>query len=206
MDRQELLYDHYKDTCELQRSSLTSRNKLFAVVVVLIGVLLLLAYRPDTIGGVFVAFIKRKYGADVASSLGILQSLIWAAILYTSVRYYQVSIYIERTYNYIHSLEKRISTEIEDEFNREGDSYLNNYPRCSDAINFLYKWMFPILYILALLIKIISEAKLSFGFFFDVIVCAIAVMLCVLYISFNFDISKGYKVQDGMVENEKKST
>ena len=195
MDKHELLYDHYKDTCEIQRTNLSTRNKLFASVVVLLGTMLLFVYRPDTIAGLLVAAVKEKYSVDISLSLGILQSLLWAALLYASVRYYQSSINIERTYKYIHCLEKRISDEIQAQFDREGVSYLTKYPKCSDAIDILYKWAFPLLYIIGLLVKITLEIRLSWGFFLDAFICGIAITLCILYIAFNLEISNEYKKQ-----------
>lgn len=193
MDKIDLLYDHYKDTCEFQRVNLELRNKLFVYVVLLLGLLILLVLRPDTIGGMIIAVIKEKFNFDMSSSFGIFQSLLWVLLLYASIRYYQATINIERTYKYIHSVEARIAKEANIQFNREGGDYLQNYPICSQLIDILYKWFFPLLYIIIVVIKIVSEKRCGFEYVFDCIVAAIAIILCALYMKFNYANYINYK-------------
>ena len=193
MDKLDLLYDHYKDTCEIQRNNLELRNKLFVYVVILLGLLILLAFKPDTVGGMLVAIIKGEFGIDISPSFAIIQSLLWVLLLYASIRYYQSTIYIERTYEYIHRIEDRIEKEANLRFDREGGHYLKDYPFCSQLIDILYKWVFPVLYIIIVIIKIFSEKGCGWGFGFDCVIAVVASVSCGLYIIFNCGICIEYR-------------
>ena len=51
MERIEILYDHYKESCELARKNEVTRNKLFIVLCILLGLLLLFSYDSNSILG-----------------------------------------------------------------------------------------------------------------------------------------------------------
>jgi len=185
-----VLYDHYKDTCSVQRKNLKVRNILFVVVIVVLGLLLLISYCPDTVGDAILSFLVHEYGINVRIQFGIMQSLIWVVLLYISVRYYQSTINIERTYKYIHKLEERLSFLVSNNdeeritivIDRESGNYLEDYPVLSSIIDSMYKWVFPIIYIIAVAFKIIIERRCEFLYAFDIILFTIAIVLCVLYI------------------------
>ena len=204
MNKVELLYDHYKDTCEIQRNNLKVRNTAFVVVIVFLGLLLLLSYSPDTVGAAILSFLNHEYGIDAEIQFGLIQSLAWVILLYSSMRYYQTTINIERIYKYIHKTEDILNCAIDDNsvtIDREGKSYLTNYPKCSDAMDFLYKWMFPVLYIVAIVTKIYFERRCTLAYALDMILCIAAIILCVLYIGFNVQIVQSYKGSEKVGSN-----
>lgn len=206
MDKKiEVLYDHYKDTCEIQRANLKVRNTAFVVVIVFLGIQLLLSYAPDTMGAAVLSFLNHEYGVDAEIQFGLIQSLIWVILLYSSMRYYQSTINIEKIYNYIHKTEERLNQAINcrDDSNeamitidREGKSYLSYYPICSDTMDIMYKWIFPVLYVVALSVKIVAERRCTIAFALDIVIYIASVILCILYMQFNYQVVKSYHCID----------
>ena len=199
MDKIELLYDHYKETCEIQRTNLKIRNTAFVIVIIILGMLLLLSYSPDTIGAVILSILNHEYGIDAEIQFGLIQSLVCVVLLYSSMRYYQTTVYLERLYKYLHKVEDRLNTAISDEniiIDREGRSYLSGYPQFNDTIDFMYKWLFPILYIVAIAIKIYTEKRCSLAYALDVVLFIGSFVLCILYILFNAKVVSDYKITE----------
>lgn len=159
MDNKELIYDNYKESFALSKKAQSDRDRFFIILVVLIAILFMLFIDPNTTGTILNGFIKEKLKVDIAYSVYIIQSLVWFLLLYFTMRYYQKVIYIERQYYYLHNIESIMSKEISSTFNREGGNYLEQYPLFSDFIDLIYKWIFPILYIAIITIKILSEWK-----------------------------------------------
>lgn len=157
MKKEDIIYDHYKDTCEICRNMEKDRNKLFIYVCSLLTLLFLFIISETNVTGVFYSWVKQNYAYDLALSVDTIQSFVWIILLYFTIRYYQECICIERIYTYIHNLETRISIELEFEINREGENYLHFYPKISNFIWSLYTIIFPTLYIALITIKIIVE-------------------------------------------------
>lgn len=132
---------------------------------------------------VFISYRSSNGGAEMA----IIQSFLWALLLYLSMRYYQSTVYIERQYHYIYSLETDIAGLANIKFDREGTNYLSNYPKMNDFIDFLYKWLFPLAYAILICYKIVTEYNTSFSLlsslFNGAVFCA-CLILDILYLSF----------------------
>lgn len=187
MDKTELLYDHYKETFSRIKESLNDRNHFFVMVFIVIAVQFLFATSSDTISSVIISLILEKYKIDISEQMSILQSLLWLILLYLTMRYYQINVYIERQYNYIHSLEKNIAREANIKFDREGGDYLSNYPKMNSFMDILYKWILPIIYCLIICYKIIIEyivSKFSFILMLNTILFISCFVLTVLYLIF----------------------
>ncbi len=187
MDKTELLYDHYKETFSRIKESLNDRNHFFVMVFIVIAVQFLFATSADTISAVIVSLIQEKYKIDISAQMSIIQSLLWLILLYLTMRYYQINVYVERQYNYIHSLEKDIAKEVDIKFDREGGDYLSNYPKMNSFMDILYKWIFPIIYCLIICFKIIIEyiaSKFSLLLVLNTILFASCFVLTILYLIF----------------------
>ncbi len=88
----------------------------------------------------------------------MLQTLLWIIIAYTTVRYCQDTLYIERLYPYLDKLEKEISTLSKSKvFEREGTGYLNNYPMILNFVDLFYKMFCPILFVGINIVHIVQE-------------------------------------------------
>lgn len=182
-----MLYDHYKETFSRIKECLNDRNHFFVMVFIVIAVQFLFATSSDTISSVIVSLVQEKYKIDISAQMSIIQSLLWLILLYLTMRYYQINVYIERQYNYIHSLEEDISREAGIKFDREGGDYLSNYPKMNSFMDILYKWIFPIIYCLIICYKIINEyivSKFSFLLILNTVLFISCFVLTILYLIF----------------------
>lgn len=159
MNNAELLYNHYKDSCDICRKCEQDRNKLFATVFVLLIVLFLFLTAESSTVEIIQAVVKEKYKINLSLSIDIMQSAVWLLLLYYTIRYYQLSIQIERLYIYIHKTEEKISELSSLNITREGKEYLKNYPLILNCIWFAYTIMFPMLYLLCVIVKLCFELK-----------------------------------------------
>lgn len=160
MDSLEILYDHYKETCELSREAQNRRNKSFIGLCVLEALSFLVLIRPMDVLELFKSELKSKLDVTLNFGSNILQSLIWVSITYVMIRYVQDMLYIERQYTYMDTLEKEISNKGSvGVFNREGLHYRENYPMVLNFIDLFYKMLSPVLFLTINTIKIVSEWK-----------------------------------------------
>lgn len=160
MDSLEILYDHYKETCELSREAQNRRNKSFIGLCVLEALSFLVLIRPMDVLELFKSELKSKLDVTLNFGSNILQTLIWVSITYVMIRYVQDMLYIERQYTYMDTLEKEISEKGSvGVFNREGLHYRENYPMVLNLIDLFYKMLSPVLFLTINTIKIASEWK-----------------------------------------------
>lgn len=178
MDSLELLYDHYKDTFELLTERLKQRDKKFVFSFIISSVLVLLTFNPDEYQCIIVGYVSKQYSVDLTNQFAVLQTFLWVALLYETLRYSQAVVNIERTYVYLDSVEKRISELSSEKFDREVRDYAVNFRLASKYANFIYKYIFPVFSIVVALLKIISEFKNTSAWYFMVI----DLILCIAYI------------------------
>lgn len=157
MEKEEIVYDHYKETCDICRNHEKDRNRLFTIVCILLTVLFLLMFAEENVVEILHTWTKEKYNFDFNLSVGTIQSLIWILLLYFSIRYYQQCIRIEKLYQYVHELEKRISNELNFDIMREGMNYLQKYPWVLNFIWIIYTVIFPVLYFILIVTIICIE-------------------------------------------------
>jgi hypothetical protein len=187
MDKNELLYDHYKETNFLQLEAIKSRNTAF--ILLCIGITLLFCFLLDPVG-VFESIyemIKEYFSLELPFKSTIIQSFVWVMVLYFFIRYIQTSIYIERQYKYLEELEDTISKNYEIKFYRESKNYEDNYPKILKIISVIYVWVFPILSIFIIALKIYFEFKNIVNIMtlvFDVIIAILIIFLNIFYLIF----------------------
>lgn len=187
MDRTDLLYDHYKETFSIIKNSIIQRNRFFVMVFLVITLQFLFASAPDSISALIVEIFREQYKIDISSQIYTIQSFLWLLLLYLTMRYYQSSVYIEKQYSYISSIEADISNTVQIRFDRESGNYMLKYPKMSAFVDLLYKWVFPIIYCLVICYKIISEFIIS-KFIFQIMLNTILFLSCfiitILYLVF----------------------
>jgi len=149
-----ILYDHYKNTCDIIREAIKRRDRLMLFVVLVIAFFSFQALFPITSSQALSEFMIFKFGLNLQFSFAFIGSVVWFLLLIFVLRYFQVAIFIERQHKYIHKIElgKELIT-------REGKSYLSEYPLFSDWMWCLYTIIFPILLFLISSIKIYCEWK-----------------------------------------------
>lgn len=157
MDKIDLLYDHYKETLTTLYAKIKQRDRIFIITGILLLIHLLLAVNPNEYGGFIIKIINEKFSLDISNYIMVIHTFLWIAIIYTTLRYSQSCVAIERSYQYISILELRIANIAQTNFDRESGNYLKNYPSISKITNFIYKYLFAIFAIIIASIKILME-------------------------------------------------
>lgn len=123
MDNLELFYDHYKETFVVISEQTKQRDKKFVLVFILLFILLLFTFNPIEYSNIIFNFINEQYLLDLSNQFSVIQTFLWLALFYETLRYSQSMVYIEREYKYIDYLEEQITELSKITFNREGKDY-----------------------------------------------------------------------------------
>ena len=158
------LCSHYSDTFANIKESIKLRDKLTALILLVLAFLALYTFWPTDAITAFSGMSEQKIGLAISVDVGFLGSIVWFALLIAVVRYTQVVVYIERQYKYIHKIEEELHKHFDNSiaFTREGKSYLKDYPKFSDWIWTLYTIIFPFVLGVIVLVKIITEWAVFF--------------------------------------------
>ncbi|MCD8107074.1 MAG: hypothetical protein LUE20_03800 [Oscillospiraceae bacterium] len=146
MDTFELLYKHYEDTNALRITAQERRNKEFVALCVLEAISFLVLIKPEQAFLTLLEGVNFVVGTTLELGNGVLQSLLWALIIYFQIRYISDSLYVEKQYKYQDHLEKQISEKIDENIFREGDNYVCHYPIVLNLIDLFYKTFCPIIF------------------------------------------------------------
>ncbi len=154
----EVLSDHYKETVNDFKKTGKSRDLNFFAVLIFLGVMTFQFVSPHQSQSILTQVINSRLDIDAALSINLLGSLIWLALLFAAIRYFQAVINLEKQYNYSHDLEDLLAKSYDNKaFTREGKSYLKDYPVFSKWVHFVYRKLFPLLLVIALTVKILGE-------------------------------------------------
>lgn len=153
-----ILNDHYNSTVADFKKLGKSREWNFIAILVLLGIMAFQYVSPSQSQSVLVQAAQRKLEVDAAISINVISSLVWFALLYVAIRYFQTVINIEKQYNYTHQLENELAGHYGGKaFTREGKDYLNNYAIFSDWVHIVYWYIFPVLFATVITAKILGE-------------------------------------------------
>lgn len=181
MEKLDLYYDHYKETYALSKQAQTRRNKLFVLLCVFEALSFLVLIKPNEALEAFSSGINAYFETDIIFGNVVLQTFLWIIIAYTTVRYCQDTLYVERLYPYLDKLEKEISALSESKiFEREGSGYLNNYPMVLNFVDLFYKVFCPILFVGINTIHILQEWS---GCMSLALICDTAIFASILIIT-----------------------
>ena len=160
MDKIELYYDHYKETFKLSKKVQDRRDKLFIWLCILEALSFLMLINPEKILDTLISGINTHFEIEFLFGNTTVQTLLWILIAYTTVRYCQDVLYIERQYIYLDKIEKEISQESSmTSFDREGEEYLKEYPMVLNFVDLFYKMFCPILFMAINIVHIVREWK-----------------------------------------------
>lgn len=186
MDKTEILYDHYKESCGLSQFAQKQRNKYFCGICILEIVNLVFLLCPLELSTAIEGWLDAQYSIAFSSVIPVLQGTIWALILYYTILYFQRNLYVERQYRYLAVLENQISKATDVScFTREGASYGEDYPTILTLIDIFYKWGIPILIVVINTVKIIFEYMHNVSWFitiFDSLCFLFVVVLVASYL------------------------
>lgn len=187
MDKNELLYDHYKETYGLHLEAKKKRDAFFVMLCVGITLLFCFLINPSDVFKSIYKMVQEYFFLELPFQITVIQSFVWVIVLYLFIRYIQTNIYIERLYKYIEELECKIAEQTEIKFNRESKNYEKEYPLVLNMIHIIYVWIFPIMSILIIILKISFEKIQKINivpFVFDTIIAVIIILLNIFYLMF----------------------
>lgn len=158
----EVLNQHYTETVSSFDRLARSRDRSFILLLVLLAIMSFQLFSPDQSESVLTQFAQKKLDIDASLSITYISSILWFSIFAVAIRYFQTVINLEKLYNYVHRVEDELAKHFSGSaFTREGKTYLKNYPKFSDWANFMYRGVFPLLFIIAITVKMISEWSAS---------------------------------------------
>jgi hypothetical protein len=168
--RAELLLDHHKDTFQLILYHWKARNRLFLFILILLSLIALDFYSPNSISQWVNAFIKNNLGDDVPTlDFEIMGTVTIFLLLTLVIEYYKRSINVDRQYRYLISVEENICHAMGGDYiTREGKSYFsrtgvpeadgkNKRPLYLRFVGPLYTYFFPVVLIYFLGYKIYRD-------------------------------------------------
>lgn len=155
------LCSHYKDTFDTHRASIKQRDTLFYGLLVILAIFTLQLSSTEIVVSIVNEYVNKSTGVQLGKNIDFISTLLWLFMLGFTTRYYQVVLEIERQYGYLHTLEKVLNSFYPESkvFTREGESYLIKYPLFSNWVCFLYTFIFPILIIFCVTMKIIAQIE-----------------------------------------------
>lgn len=183
MEIEEVLYDHYKETCDIMRQEVSKRWRLTLAIIALILLLLLLIVDESEGIGLIIGYLKNQYGDDIIIKFKYINTALIYTYLIIVMAYYQMNIRVERLYGYIHKTEAKLNEKKNLGVTREGAEYLRCYPFMLTVVDRIYKWLFPALISFVAIYKIAVE-EVSGIFWMDLIAVCLVVVLSILYVSY----------------------
>lgn len=179
-----VLHAHYSETCALIRDKERQRDKLFTSLLVLIGAMFLIAYYPTVLpASVEIASASASVVLKLPSS--VLMSVVDLSLLAFSLRYCSYCVLVDRQYEYVATLEDKLSKASGDDslFRREGRVYNDDYPLVSWLAWAFYTLAFPAIVIVSVAAvtcgSIVNEVRISTVF--NAVVGAFVVTTFVFY-------------------------
>lgn len=122
----EILYKHYEDSFSLIRERERQRDRLFLITIGLLGLILLqLMYSIALFDAVDQVSIIGFSLSLKEIPIPALVSLSWTISCIILLRYYQVTVHIEKQYTYLHQIEKELSEHLKQPelISRESSGY-----------------------------------------------------------------------------------
>lgn len=181
------LTDHYNDTQRIAERMVKTRDIYFFLII---GIIVLFAFQifsPVASGGILQEVIKAQLQTETTISQIYINSILWFCLLAVSARYFQTVINLEKQYNYMHGLETLLSAEFDGKaYTREGKSYLKNYAIFSDWMHIVYRYIFPVALVVAVIAKIWNEINLKnvnlVALWLDILISLALILSIALYV------------------------
>ena len=125
----EALNDHYKETFSYQREYLKQRDSLFTYVLFVFAGMFILMTGADFAYSALANVTNEKLGVIIEINSRVIDTLLWFVLFSIVVKYYQISIVIERQYVYLKLIEAELNGIINKNyiFQREGNTYADYY-------------------------------------------------------------------------------
>ena len=182
MQQEELYYDHYKDSFDQQKRFLKERNRLTVYIILLIALLFMMSSNRIVLIEVSSSLQKQNIGKDLLD-FNIVATALYFVFMWLTMRYYQINLTIEKTYEYIKRCETNISTKGTFKIDRESGDYEKNYPWLKWVTYRVYVYVFPVLIVVAAVVSIINGlGNQNANRCLDIVFLSIVVVLSILYL------------------------
>lgn len=181
-----ILYDHYKETCDELKDTIKRRDRLVMYIGLLFGAFFFHVASSSGIGGYFSQYLNAEFSIVLNVQNTLFSYLLWFLLFILSTRYFQTCIQIERSYQYVHDIEHKINAAAGELITREGLAYLKDYPLFSNFIWFFYSFVFPIFFIVVSVywgyfVFLRSGFVFSSGVCLNTFICLSFVLVIILY-------------------------
>lgn len=182
MKKEELFYDHYKDTFQQQKEYLAKREKYTYALILMIIIWAFQLVDKDSSQNVLKFFINKQF-SGLSIDFKYIEISLNLLFLFITISYYQINLTVERTYTYLHKLEKKLSSGTY-KVEREGNSYLDSYPWLLSVIHRIYVVVLPLVIILFSYKRIVHEyLEWNFSNIINVVILVFIIVVTLLYIS-----------------------
>lgn len=179
-----LLYDHYKQSFDQIQRYTTVRNRLF--VYVLLGAAAMQLLNPAEAQSVLAQVLAKYVGVAPQLTMQSVATILWIAVLYGMIRYYQATLTIDLQYQSLHELEDKLSTVLgAPEFRRERRGYEHDFRGFRWTVSRFYRVLVPLAFVLCLLSRLVTEYSyadgMSLGLALDSFLFGCATLVAILY-------------------------
>lgn len=174
-----ILHDHYKESFLYIRDREKQRDRLFLFIIALIGILFLEIQYAEIFPNIFKNINLESFNLNLSTiPIFVFLSITWTYLFVLILKYCQIAIGIEKQYEYLHILEKKISNIFNDKeiYNREGRAYLKNYPIFSEFAWIFYVLIFPIIAILSTALLLYFEWNMENTVYYHLIYDSLLVL------------------------------
>lgn len=174
-----ILHDHYKESFLYIRDREKHRDRLFLLIIALIGILFLEIQYVEIFPNIFKNINLESFNLDLSTvPIFVFLSITWTYLFILVLKYCQIAISIERQYEYLHILEKKISNIFNDKeiYSREGRAYIKNYPIFSEFAWIFYVLIFPIIVMLSTALLLYFEWNMENTVYYHLIYDSLLVL------------------------------
>lgn len=155
----EVLSKHYSETFDQLKEVVARRDRLFLYILLVIFILLLYMSNPTVMSDWINSFFSSQVVGNSNTTMvplvdvSVIGVVLLLGLLSFSHTYFQTVLHIERQYDYVYQLEEQLSRYFNDmAFIREGRHYRNYKRRFSSWTKFIFWFLFPILYLLFIVV------------------------------------------------------
>ena len=188
----ELLYDHYKDTFEQIKGYVKWRNTCTIIILSLVVFLSFQVSNTEVANSISMEVVRKNIG-KIHIEFEYIKTVLYIALLWVLTTYYQTILTIEKLYPYIHKIEEQLTDVMKPfKIEREGKSYLTQYPLLLDVIDKLYTIFFPISIVLFAVFNWINEKSTMDNYICNFCINSI-VLFCITIVSLLYLSYKHFK-------------
>ena len=189
--RLETLYAHYNDVVGDRRNRIRYRNRYLFLILVVVALILVQGLHSEFVLNILVGVLTRFAGAELPDDFLVLEPILLFAYMLLVLRYLQMSVGIERSYDDTKYHEEQLRSTFGVPIRFEGEGYEKDYPTILNCFDSLYKLVIPIGLLIVAALPIVQKLQsvLNNPFRLDtftVVFAAVVIVFVVLYLCFSY--------------------